>query len=230
MPSTSSSSKSPKRAASKDKTPAKVVKSESPTKKKSTLKATASSSSTVVDNSHTVSSSLDVILPAGLGRKQPECNVLVQIDPTEAIELGQGIKAAIGRFHVDKKQGLVLDLQGSQYQGRILPGPTAMIASLHYDETHTQHLKLDVITDEFCPLVVKTKDTLAQLDAQVVKGTLDESYYQQEEDVNKKQKQQQQQEPEEEKEKGKKKGTKRTSTASSKKKAGSNKKPRNSKK
>lgn len=153
---------------------------------------------------YTVSNSLDIIVPASLGNTTGECTVLVELQPDDANLLDfEGSTGAIGRFQVDS-EGIVLDLKGSQYRGRLLPGPTAMIASLHYSaDQQEQQLRLDTIVDEFCPLV-KTQDTMAILDGHVV-GAMDASYQLQEEDVNilarqeqqqqnKQQKQQQQQE------------------------------------
>jgi sRNA-binding protein len=145
---------------------------------KSTKKSV--SSSTI---HHTVADSLDIIFPLSLGKSTMDCTVLVQIDPDDSKNLDfEGTTGAIGRFQVNKK-GLVLDLKGSQYHGHLVPGPTAMLATLCYDEQHQQQLRLEAITDEFCPLY-KTQDTMAKLDALILKGELDESYRLQEEDVN----------------------------------------------
>jgi hypothetical protein len=172
---------------------------ESTQKKATTLtnpkKSTKKSSSTPAHC--TIADSLDVILPLSLGKSNGECTVLVQIDPEDSRNLDfEGTTGAIGRFQVTQ-QGLILDLKGSQYQGHLVPGPTVTIATLWYDEQHQQQLRLEAITDEFCPLH-KTQDTMAKLDALVLKGELDDSYRMQEENVNvsssaKRQQQQQEQ-------------------------------------
>ena len=152
-------------------------------KKKSPSKTAAKKQPCTKPTHHTVSNSLDILVPSSLGNATGECTVLVELHPDDAALLDfEGSTGAIGRFQVDS-EGIVLDLKGSQYRGSLVPGPTAMIASLQYSaEDHTQQLRLETIVDEFCPLV-KTQDTMAILDGHV-EGTMDASYQLQEEDVN----------------------------------------------
>jgi hypothetical protein len=51
---------------------------------------------------------------------------------------------------------VTLDLKGCQYQGRIYPGPTALVLSAAKSKSKDDNdsmLKVDGITDEFCHLV-----------------------------------------------------------------------------
>ena len=73
---------------------------------------------------------------------------------------------------------VVLDLKGCQYQGNILPGPTAMVIGL----SKGRQLKVEGITDEFSRLV-KTQDVMAKLDA-VVRGDMDDGFLVRDENVN----------------------------------------------
>ena len=166
---------------------------------------------------NTISNSLELLVPPTLGNASGECSVLVQIDPEDSATLDfEGTTGAFGRFQVNS-EGIILDLKGSQYQGNILPGPTAMIASLYYAADHTQELRVEAITDEFCPLV-KTQDLMAKLDGQV-EGTFDDSYKVQEEDVNILEKQQEQAKKQQEKQaKGKGKAATTNSTTKAKRK------------
>ena len=176
----------------------------SPSKSPSSPKKKASPKKSKKPEHHTVSNSLELLLPPTLGNASGECSVLVQIDPEDSATLDfEGTTGAFGRFQVNS-EGIILDLKGSQYQGNILPGPTAMIASLHYAADHTQELRLESITDEFCPLV-KTQDLMAKLDGRV-EGTFDDSYKVQEEDINILEKRQEQQQEQAKKQQAKGKG------------------------
>jgi len=72
---------------------------------------------------------------------------------------------------------VVLDLKGTQYTGRLFPGPTALVLSLATNSTVGKkasdeegtaaaepYLKVDGITDEFCSLT-RTGDAMASLGA-----------------------------------------------------------------
>ena len=71
-----------------------------------------------------------------------------------------------------------------------------MVASIQYNAQHEQELKLEAITDEFCPLV-KTQDTMAKLDGEI--EGMDDTFKVQEEDVNILARQEQQQEQKQQK-------------------------------
>lgn len=73
---------------------------------------------------------------------------------------------------------VVLDLKGCQYQGSLLPGPTALIVSL----SKGGQLRVEGITDEFATLV-KTQDVMAKLDG-VVEGEMDDGFRVRDENVN----------------------------------------------
>ena len=73
---------------------------------------------------------------------------------------------------------VVLDLKGCQYQGSLLPGPTALIVSL----SKGGQLRVEGITDEFATLV-KTQDVMAKLDG-VVEGEMDDGFGVRDENVN----------------------------------------------
>eukprot|EP00542_Grammatophora_oceanica_P016206 CAMPEP_0194052212 /NCGR_PEP_ID=MMETSP0009_2-20130614/44495_1 /TAXON_ID=210454 /ORGANISM="Grammatophora oceanica, Strain CCMP 410" /LENGTH=193 /DNA_ID=CAMNT_0038699689 /DNA_START=15 /DNA_END=596 /DNA_ORIENTATION=+ len=98
-----------------------------------------------------------------------ETTVLVQIDPQDASALDfEGVTGAIGRFEAGSSC-VTFDLKGYQYEGRIHPGPTAMVVSYSNSkggEDSTATLRVDSITNEFVTLE-KTTDSLAQLDAKV---------------------------------------------------------------
>ena len=97
---------------------------------------------------------------------------------------------------------VVLDLKGTQYTGRLLPGPTALVLSLaaatnnnftKRDEATTTaaaaaappepYLKVEGITDEFCSLT-KTGDAMAKMNAVNQHGDYVPAAYYEEEDVN----------------------------------------------
>jgi hypothetical protein len=110
------------------------------------------------------------------------CLVMVQVDPEDAAVLDfEGASGAIGRFEANPA-GIVVDLKGCQYQGSILPGPTAMVvgftSSVGFGRSTSAPTRLHVegITDEFVTLV-KTNDSMLQLDA-IVKGNMDISSFQ----------------------------------------------------
>jgi hypothetical protein len=121
-----------------------------------------------------------------------ECNLLIQLDPEDAKRLDyEGVSGAIGRFEAGDS-GILLDLKGHQYQGSILPGPTAMIVSL----IKGQQLRVEGVTDEFVPMV-QTSDVMAKFDAVVTGAQLDDGYRYVEENVNRvdRSKQQQMEQP-----------------------------------
>ena len=74
---------------------------------------------------------------------------------------------------------VVLDLKGCQYQGSILPGPTALVVGL----SKGGQLRVEGVTNEFATFV-KTQDIMAKLDA-VVEGEMDDGFTVQDENVNK---------------------------------------------
>jgi hypothetical protein len=69
---------------------------------------------------------------------------------------------------------VIIDLKGYQYQGRIQPGPTCIVASMH-PMIGNNMIKVECITDEFVTLH-KGRDQLARLDAIVEKSDLDDSF------------------------------------------------------
>lgn len=127
-----------------------------------------------------VKDTLDVVLPPLIGTgNSGECSLLIQVEPDDAARLDyEGVTGAIGRFEAGD-HGIVLDLKGRQYQGSLLPGPTAMLVGL----TKGGILRVEGITDEFSTLV-ETQDVMAQMDAIVTGAKLDEGYKVVEENVN----------------------------------------------
>eukprot|EP00977_Amphora_coffeiformis_P023357 scaffold13100_cov132-Amphora_coffeaeformis.AAC.2 len=99
-----------------------------------------------------------------LGSNPGECTVLLQIDPEDASML---------------EMEVILDMKGRQYQGRIFPGPTALILGTTtpgigrvVDETennNTQQLKVLGMTDEFVRCV-QQGDALDRLSATLEQG------------------------------------------------------------
>mmetsp|Transcript_21131 Transcript_21131/g.29853 ORF Transcript_21131/g.29853 Transcript_21131/m.29853 type:complete len:202 (-) Transcript_21131:33-638(-) len=148
-----------------------------------------SSSPSSVTDLPPVCDSVDVVLPPSLfSSSGGECSVLVQVEPEDALVLDfEGSQGAIGRFEADG-DGVVLDFKGNQYEGKIQPGPTAMVLAFAKqgfgpsDKQTKERLKVDSITDEFLTLT-KTQDTMAKLDA-VVKGKMDDGYSVRDENVN----------------------------------------------
>ncbi len=67
-----------------------------------------------------------------------------------------------------------MDLKGFQYQGALQAGPTCIVASMH-PMIGQNIIKVESITDEFVALQ-KTGDQLAQLDAVIEKGEMDDSF------------------------------------------------------
>ncbi|KAL3939251.1 MAG: hypothetical protein SGARI_001440, partial [Bacillariaceae sp.] len=132
--------------------------------------------------------SYEVTIPPGLlgggssSSVAGPCLVMVQVDPEDAAGLDfEGVSGAIGRFE-GNDAGIVLDLKGCQYQGSLLPGPTAMVvgftgsAGFGRAATGPTRLHVEGITDEFATLV-KTNDSMLQLDA-IVKGDMDAMNFQ----------------------------------------------------
>lgn len=67
-----------------------------------------------------------------------------------------------------------MDLKGFQYQGHLEAGPTCLMGSMH-PLMGERMIKIESITDEFVQLQ-KTGDHMAQLDAVVEKGEMDDSF------------------------------------------------------
>eukprot|EP01083_Nonionella_stella_P318563 1165137_1 len=67
-----------------------------------------------------------------------------------------------------------MDLKGFQYQGNLEAGPTCLMGSMH-PLMGERMIKIESITDEFVQLQ-KTGDHMAQLDAVVEKGEMDDSF------------------------------------------------------
>ena len=62
---------------------------------------------------------------------------------------------------------VTLDLKGTQYAGRIYPGPTALVlAAVHNNNNNGEppYLKVEGMTDEFCSLT-KIGDAMTQMNA-----------------------------------------------------------------
>lgn len=62
---------------------------------------------------------------------------------------------------------VTLDLKGTQYAGRIYPGPTALVlAAVHNNNNNGEppYLKVEGMTDEFCSLT-KIGDVMTQMNA-----------------------------------------------------------------
>lgn len=86
---------------------------------------------------------------------------------------------------------VTLDIQGTQYAGRIYPGPTAMVlAAVHNNNNGTEeppYFKVEGMTDEFCSLT-KIGDAMTQMNAVDAFGArVDTSsyyYHNEDEDVN----------------------------------------------
>mmetsp|Transcript_18398 Transcript_18398/g.27265 ORF Transcript_18398/g.27265 Transcript_18398/m.27265 type:complete len:180 (-) Transcript_18398:79-618(-) len=134
----------------------------------------------VDDDSSDDEDSFDIVIPTALLENPSDCTVAVQIRPDQASNLDfEGQSGAIGRFEASTT-GLVFDFKGYQYKGVLHPGPTCATMSF---STGMKALKVDTITDEFVTLE-QTKNIMAQLNAKVVEGTLDEGYRVIEEDVN----------------------------------------------
>ena len=128
--------------------------------------------------------SFDVLLPSTLFGNDATCSVMIQVDHDDAKLLDyDGVSGAIGRFE-STDNGIVLDLKGCQYQGSLLPGPTALVVgfSSAFQRTNHSTLRVEAITDEFATLV-KTNDSMAKLDA-VVQGHMDDSFQIRDENVN----------------------------------------------
>jgi hypothetical protein len=81
---------------------------------------------------------------------------------------------------------VMLDLKGTQFTGKLFPGPTALLLAVTTSSTvdGNPYLKVEGITDEFCSLV-KTGDAMAKMNAAVQRGMCADHYYHYEdEDVN----------------------------------------------
>jgi hypothetical protein len=184
MPPSSSNSASSKKLTT---TSGSVITSKSTVKKKidgSSAVVKSKSKQSGNDNDNDNNDSFDVVLPLNLLGNDANvsstgtCSVLIQVDPNDAKLLDfEGVTGAIGRFE-STENGIVLDLKGCQYQGSLLPGPTALVVGF----SKGGQLSVEGITDEFATLV-KTNDSLAKLDA-VVKGHMDDSFEIRDENVN----------------------------------------------
>ena len=118
------------------------------------------------------------LLMTGTTSGNNECTVVVC--PEEDLDF-HGSGGAVGRFEVNDDT-LIMDLKGYQYQGNLNPGPTALVCAMH-PSIGDNKMKVESITDEYVNLV-KTGDAMAQLDAVIEKGEVDESFHFQEENVN----------------------------------------------
>jgi hypothetical protein len=146
----------------------------------------------------------DIVIPYTLlnkhtGSGKNECTMLVQVnnDDNNQHHLDfHGQSGAIGRFETSATNnnvndtnnnndgGIILDLQGYQYNGTIHPGPTAMIVALGRDGK----FKVEAITDEYVTLNTTSRtDVMAKLNAVVLhqgEGGDDMSYYDGDDNVN----------------------------------------------
>ena len=148
----------------------------------------------------------DIVIPYTLlikhtGTAKNECTMLVQVnnDDNNQHHLDfHGQSGAIGRFETsattannnvndtnsNNDGGIILDLQGYQYNGTIHPGPTAMIVALGRDGK----FKVEAITDEYVTLNTTSRtDVMAKLNAVVLhqgEGGDDMSYYDGDDNVN----------------------------------------------
>lgn len=147
----------------------------------------------------------DVVIPYALlnkhtGSWKNECTMLVQVnnDDNNQHHLDfHGQSGAIGRFETSSTTnnnnvndtnnddgGIILDLQGYQYNGTIQSGPTAMIMALGRDGK----FKVEAITDEYVTLNTTSRtDVMAKLNAVVLhqgEGGDDMSYYDGDDNVN----------------------------------------------
>jgi hypothetical protein len=148
----------------------------------------------------------DIVIPYALlnkhtGSGKNECTMLVQVnnDDNNQHHLDfHGQSGAIGRFETsattannnvndtnnNNDGGIILDLQGYQYNGTIHPGPTAMIVALGRDGK----FKVEAITDEYVTLNTTSRtDVMAKLNAVVLhqgEGGDDMSYYDGDDNVN----------------------------------------------
>jgi hypothetical protein len=120
------------------------------------------------------------LLMTGTTSGNNECTVLVC--PEENFDF-HGHGGSVGRFEVNNDT-LIMDLKGYQYQGNLKPGPTALVCAMH-PSIGDNKMKVESITDEYVKLL-KTGDAMAQLDAVIEKGEVDESFQFQEENVNSK--------------------------------------------
>jgi hypothetical protein len=84
---------------------------------------------------------------------------------------------------------VLLDLKGTLFTGKLLPGPTALIVSVASDTAAATgamaepFLKVEGITDEFCSLT-PTGDAMSRMNATVQKGMDGDYFHYDEEDVN----------------------------------------------
>ena len=146
----------------------------------------------------------DVVIPYALlnkhtGMGKNECTMLVQVnnDDNNQHHLDfHGQSGAIGRFETsaitnnnindtnNDDGGIILDLQGYQYNGTIHSGPTAMIVAFGRDGK----FKVEAITDEYVTLNTTSRtDVMAKLNAVVLhqgEGGDDMSYYDGDDNVN----------------------------------------------
>jgi hypothetical protein len=88
-------------------------------------------------------------------------------------------------FHI-----VTLDLKGTQYAGRIYPGPTALVlAAVHNNSNggEPSYLKVEGMTDEFCSLT-KIGNAMTQMNAVDAFGAMVDTssyyYHDEDEDVN----------------------------------------------
>ncbi|GKY96444.1 hypothetical protein MPSEU_000603900 [Mayamaea pseudoterrestris] len=123
---------------------------------------------------------MDVVL-ANNWNASGECTMLIQIDPDDAADLElEGSQGVVGRIETDD-EGVILDLKGKQYRGRIFPGPTAMVLSVS-SKTDVPQLKVEAVTDEFVRLQTIGK-SMDKFQAKTV-GDMDEYLVDNDEDVN----------------------------------------------
>lgn len=144
-------------------------------------KARIRSSPSETDSNHEIELSIPIsLLMTGTASGNNECTVLVC--PEEDLDF-HGSGGAVGRFEVNNDT-LIMDLKGYQYQGNLRPGSTALVCAMH-PSIGDNKMKIESITDEYLTLL-KTGDAMAQLDAVIEKGELDESFRFQEVNVNSK--------------------------------------------
>jgi len=90
---------------------------------------------------------LPLMLPKSVGSSSISRSFLVELDERDKAQDLTGDSGAVGRVHVEKKKGIILDLKGHQYLAHLRRCPTLLLVSVGEEEA-----KVEDVVENLCVL------------------------------------------------------------------------------
>ena len=90
---------------------------------------------------------LPLMLPKSVGSSSTSRSFLVELDERDKAQDLTGDSGAVGRVHVEKKKGIILDLKGHQYLAHLRRCPTLLLVSVGEEEA-----KVEDVVENLCVL------------------------------------------------------------------------------